>query len=149
MSASLSISHVLRTSVYVLMSASAFAQMCNNCNPGPTGAGTSAGSSSSRRASTSVATAGVVGGVLAGGTLLYLARYKHHRDYIVGCVTPSSDGNKMLNEKDQRTYSLLTSNGLALERGKRLKVYGKKLRSPGRLLFDVQGLAQDYGDCSP
>jgi len=97
----------------------------------------------------SVVAAGVAGGVVAGGTLLYLARRGHQRSYLVGCVTPSSDGNKMLNEKDQKTYSLLASNGLALETGKRVKVYGKKLRSSGRLMFDVQRLEQDYGSCSP
>ena len=144
-----SISRVLGTSACILISATVSAQMCNTCSPGPAGPGPSPTSSGTAGKSMSVVGAGVAGGVVAGGTLLYLARRGHHRNYLVGCVTPSSDGNKMLNEKDQRTYSLLASNGLALERGKRLKVYGKKLRGSGRLMFDVQGLGQDYGNCSP
>ncbi len=143
-----SISRVLGTSACMLISASVSAQMCNTCSP-PTGPGPSPTSTGPAGTNMSAVGAGVAGGVVAGGVLLYLARRGHHRSYLVGCVAPSSDGNKMLNEKDQRTYSLLASNGLALERGKRLKVYGKKLRSSGRLMFDVQGLGQDYGSCSP
>jgi hypothetical protein len=133
----------------MLISASVLAQMCNTCSPGPTGPGPSPTSNGTASKNMSVVGPGVAGGVLAGDTRLYLARRGHHRSYLVGCVTPSSDGNKMLNEKGQRTYSLLASNGLALERGKRLKVYGKKLPGSGRLMFDVQGLGQDYGNCSP
>jgi hypothetical protein len=96
-----------------------------------------------------VVAAGMAGGVAVGGTLLYLAHRGRHRNYILGCVAPSSDGNKMMNEKDYKTYALLSSHGVKLERGQRLKLYGKRIRATGQLIFDVQALGQDYGTCSP
>jgi hypothetical protein len=55
----------------------------------------------------------------------------------------------MMNEKDYKTYALLSSHGVKLERGQRLKLYGKRIRATGQLIFDVQALGQDYGTCSP
>jgi len=66
---------------------------------------------------------------------------------VVGCVEPSSDGVKLMNEKDQRTYALLAAN-VSLNPGERVALRGKKSKDDsGKPTFQVAKLVKDYGSC--
>jgi len=70
-----------------------------------------------------------------------------HRGTIVGCVKPSSDGIKLMNEKDKDTYALLASN-ISLAPGERVALGGKKSKDDsGKPTFQVTKLVKDYGSC--
>ncbi len=81
----------------------------------------------------------------AGVAVGYLVLRSHRT--VVGCVQPSTEGVKLMNEKDQRTYALLASN-ISLNPGERVALRGKKSKDDsGRPTFDVAKLVKDYGAC--
>jgi len=72
----------------------------------------------------------------------------HNRPAIVGCVQPSGEGSKLTNEKDQKTYTLLAGNNVALSPGERVSLKGKKAKdSSGSLTFRPTKMVKDYGQC--
>lgn len=82
----------------------------------------------------------------AGATIGYLALRSHRT--IVGCVQPSTDGVKLMNEKDQNTYALVASN-VPLNPGDRVALRGKKSKDDsGKPTFEVSKLVKDYGTCA-
>jgi len=88
----------------------------------------------------------IVGAAAAAGVGVTYLALRHHGT-IVGCVEPSSDGAKMMNEKDQNTYALIASN-IALAPGQRLVLSGKKTKDDsGKPAFQVSKLVKDYGAC--
>lgn len=89
--------------------------------------------------------AAVAAGVGAGIGIGYLVLRSHRT--VVGCVEPSSDGVKLMNEKDQHTYALLAAN-VSLNPGERVAVRGKKSKDDsGKPTFQVAKLVKDYGAC--
>ena len=85
-------------------------------------------------------------GAAVAATVGYLALRSHRT--IVGCVQPSTDGVKLLNEKDQNTYALVATN-VALNPGDRVALRGKKLKDEsGKPTFEVSKLVKDYGTCA-
>jgi hypothetical protein len=87
-----------------------------------------------------------VGAAAAAGVgVAYLAL--RHRGTIIGCVEPSSDGIKLMNEKDKDTYALLATN-VSLPPGERVALGGKKSKDDsGKPTFEVTKLVRDYGAC--
>ena len=68
---------------------------------------------------------GIAGGAAVVGGLIY---WKHHsRAKLQGCVT--GNGDKLVSDKDQRTYSLTNVQGESLKSGQRVELVGKKLKS--------------------
>jgi hypothetical protein len=89
---------------------------------------------------------GIGAGVAAGATVAYLVLHNRHR--VVGCVEPSADGNKLLNEKDKNTYALVASNEVVVAPGERVALQGKVAKDgSGKLTFEAQKLVKDYGSC--
>ena len=85
-------------------------------------------------------------GAAAGVAVAYLAL--RNRPTMVGCVEASSDGTKLMNEKDQKSYALIASNDVALSPGERVALKGKKTTDDaGKLSFEVHKLVKDYGSC--
>ena len=85
-------------------------------------------------------------GAAAGVAVAYLAL--RNRPAVVGCVEASSDGTKLMNDKDQKTYALIASNGVVLSPGERVALKGKKTTDDaGKLSFEVHKLVKDYGSC--
>jgi hypothetical protein len=71
----------------------------------------------------------------------------YHKTTLLGCVEQSSDGVKMLNEKDKKTYSL-DANGQDLKAGERFQVRGKATKdSSGNKVLHIKE-AKDLGACS-
>lgn len=91
------------------------------------------------------AAVGAAAGVGAGVAIGYLVLRSHRT--VVGCVQPSNDGIKLMNEKDQRTYALLASN-VSLNPGERVALRGRKSKGDtGKPTFEVAKLVKDYGSC--
>ena len=82
----------------------------------------------------------------AAGGITYLVLHK--RGTVVGCVQQSSEGSKLMNEKDKNTYALLASNEVVLSPGERVALKGKKTKDDnGKQTFEAKKLVKDYGPC--
>jgi len=92
----------------------------------------------------------IIGGVAAGaavvGGLLY---WRHHnRAKLQGCVT--GNGDKLVNEKDQQTYSLMNTENETLKSGERVELLGKKTKDQsGEPRFEVRKMNKNLGMCTP
>ena|SRR5208282_4789153 len=113
---------------------------------GSSSTGSSGGYSAPKGGYSSATGIGIGVGVAAGATVAYLVLHNRHR--VVGCVEPSADGNKLLNEKDKNTYALVASNEVVLAPGERVALQGKAAKdASGKLTFQAQKLVKDYGSC--
>jgi hypothetical protein len=93
----------------------------------------------------------IIGGVAAGaavvGGLLY---WKHHnRAKLQGCL--AGGGDKLVNEKDNQTYSLSNPQNETLKPGERVELSGKKAKDDGsgEPTFEVHKMSKDLGQCTP
>ena len=87
----------------------------------------------------------VAGGAVAGVGLLYWKL--HNRATLQGCV--AGDGDKLVNEKDNQTYSLTNKQNLTLKTGERVELLGKKAKdNAGEPIFEVQKMSKDLGQCT-
>ncbi|OLE12188.1 MAG: hypothetical protein AUG89_08175 [Acidobacteria bacterium 13_1_20CM_4_56_7] len=91
----------------------------------------------------------VIGGVAAGaaviGGLLYW-KY-HNRAKLVGCV--QGNGDKLVNEKDNQTYSLSNQQNETLKSGERVELLGKKTKNEiNEPMFEVHKMNKDLGVCT-
>jgi len=91
----------------------------------------------------------VIGGVAAGaaviGGLLY---WRHHdRAKLVGCV--QGNGDKLVSDKDNQTYSLSNPQNETLKSGERVELLGKKARDEANEpTFEVHKMSKDLGMCT-
>jgi len=133
----------LAVSIGLALAAPAFAQYGGGAG---TGTGGTTGTYTAPKGGYG-SSAGIASGAAAaaGAGLAYFA-LRHHGN-IVGCVEPSSDGTKLMNEKDQNTYALIASN-VSLTPGQRVALSGKKSKDDsGMPTFTVSKLVKDYGAC--
>ncbi len=129
--------------VSVLASVSALAQTYPPGGGGTTGTGST---STGGGYGSSGAAIGIGVGAAAGVALAYLAL---HKSSVIGCVEPSSDGMKLMNERDKKTYAILAGTE-DLKAGERVELRGKRNKdNSGMLDFHVQKLVKDYGPCNP
>jgi hypothetical protein len=88
---------------------------------------------------------GVVAGAAVGAGLLYWKL--HNRAKVQGCVT--GDGDKLVNEKDNQTYSLSNKQNNSLKPGERVELLGTKAKgSTGEPTFEVHKMSKDLGQCT-
>jgi hypothetical protein len=128
------------------LAASAFAQYGGGgggMGGGMSGAGVYTPPKGGYKTSTGIA----IGGAAAAGVgITYLALRNHAT--VVGCVQQSSEGSKLMNEKDKNTYALLASNDVVLSPGERVALKGKKEKDDtGKPTFRAKKLVKDYGPC--
>lgn len=88
---------------------------------------------------------GIAGGAAVVGGLLY---WRHHnRAKLQGCV--SGNGDKLVNEKDSKTYSLNNQQEETLKPGERVELLGKKAKDDsGGPTFEVHKMSKDLGSCT-
>jgi hypothetical protein len=87
---------------------------------------------------------GVVAGAAVGAGLLYWKL--HNRAKLQGCV--AGDGDRLVNEKDNQTYSLSNKQNKSLKPGQRVELLGTKTKtSSGEPTFEVHKMSKDLGQC--
>ena len=88
---------------------------------------------------------GVAAGAAAGAGLLYWK--VHNRAKLQGCV--AGGGDKLVNEKDNQTYSLTNKQNETLKPGERVELLGKKAKDDsGEPTFEVHKMNKDFGQCT-
>ena len=91
----------------------------------------------------------VIGGVVAcaavGAALLYWKLHNHAK--LRGCVV--GDGDKLVNEKDNQTYSLTNTQNKSLKPGERVELLGTKVRdTSGEATFEISKMSKSLGQCT-
>ena len=87
---------------------------------------------------------GVAGGAAIGGLLYWKL---HNRAKLQGCV--AGDGDRLVNEKDNQTYSLANKQNETLKPGERVELLGMKVKNDsGEPMFEVHKMSKDLGQCS-
>lgn len=132
----------------VLVSSQALAQYGGGGGMGGTGTGTS-GSPTYTAPSGGYGNGKAIGigvGAAAGGAgALFLVL--HHRGAVTGCVSPSSDGLRLVDEKKNKTYTL-APDSIALQAGELVQVKGKKSTDQdGSSSFQATKLLKSMGSC--
>ena len=90
--------------------------------------------------------AGIGAGAAAGVGVLFLAMHYHGR--VTGCVQPADDGMRLLDEKNKKTYALV-SGDVYLKPGERVLLKGKTSKNDGGTqTFTAKKLIKDLGSCS-
>lgn len=91
------------------------------------------------------AVAGAAGGAAAIGGFLY---WRHHyRAKLQGCV--AGDGDKLVSEQDNQTYSLDNKQSKTLKPGERMELLGTKRKTQAdEPSFEVRKIGKDFGACS-
>ena len=88
---------------------------------------------------------GIAAGAAAGAGLLYWRLHNHAK--LEGCV--AGDGDKLVSEKDNQTYSLTSKQNEPLKPGERVEVLGKKVKNDsGEPMFEVHKTTMDLGQCT-
>src|SRR5215470_7867647 len=87
---------------------------------------------------------GIGVGAAAGAGLLFLAL---HHTSMTGCVQPTADGLRFVDDKKNASYTL-ESAGVPLRAGQRAELQGKKAKdAAGAQMFTVKKLVKDLGSC--
>jgi hypothetical protein len=87
---------------------------------------------------------GVVAGAAVGAGLLYWKL--HNRAKLQGCI--AGEGDKLVDEKTNQTYSLTDKQGQSLKGGERVELLVKKIKDgSGEPTFEVHKINKDLGQC--
>ncbi len=145
MKSSILVRFVLGLSLCAILSAPAFAQTYGGGTGGTGGTGTGGTYTAPKGGYSSSTGIGIGAAAAAGGVIAYLALRKAS---IVGCVEQATDGMKLMNEKDKKTYALDAS-GQSLTAGNKVQLSGKKSKdTAGNQVFHVKSF-KDMGSCTP
>jgi hypothetical protein len=88
---------------------------------------------------------GIGVGAAAGAGLLFLAL---HKGSVTGCVQPAEDGLRFVDEKKNRSYTLVPGDVL-LKAGQRVQLRGNKTKqTSGAQSFTARKLLKDLGSCN-
>jgi hypothetical protein len=89
---------------------------------------------------------GIGVGAAAGVGVLFLALHNHGN--VSGCVQPTDDGLRLVDEKKNRTYALVPGT-VILKPGQRVELKGQKSKSDaGVQSFEAKKLVKDLGSCT-
>jgi hypothetical protein len=91
----------------------------------------------------------IIGGVAAGAAVgVGLLYWKlHARTKLEGCI--AGEGDKLVNEKSNQTYSLTNTQNQSLKSGERVELLGKKAKdASGEPTFEVHKMSKDLGQCT-
>jgi hypothetical protein len=61
----------------------------------------------------------------------------------------AGDGDRLVNERDNQTYSLTNNHSETLKPGERVELQGKKVKNDlGEPTFEVHKMTKDLGQCA-
>ena len=110
-----------------------------------TGTGTGPGYTAPSNGYGSGKAIGIAAGAAAGVGVLFLAL---HHGAITGCVRPTSDGLRLVDEKKNKSY-VIASDSIALKSGEVVKVQGKKSTDHnGISSFQAKKVVKSLGSCN-
>jgi hypothetical protein len=98
---------------------------------------------------------GIGVGAAAGAAVGIALLVRHHhraadkrQTYVTGCTQSVQDGISLANEKDNQTYSIMSSSN-SVKAGERMTLKGFVMATDGsgNPKFQIQGLIKDYGAC--
>ena len=128
------------------LAASTFAQYGGGVPAGGMGGATSGVYMPSKGGYSSGTGIAIGAGAAAGVGLAYFML--RNRGSAEGCVVEAGGGIRLVNEKDNKSYSL-NAGDLNLRVGERVKLHGKKIKSSsGEPAFEASKLVKDYGACN-
>lgn len=136
---------VLGSSLVFLTAGQAFAQYGGGGSGGGGGTGSGGTYTAPKGGYSSATGAGIGAGAAAGVGALFLALHYHGR--MTGCVQPSDDGLRLLNEKNNKSYALVPGD-VYLKPGQRVVLKGKTTGKEGSQTFAANKLVKDLGSCS-
>jgi hypothetical protein len=88
---------------------------------------------------------GIAAGAAVGAGVLYWKLHNHAK--LEGCL--AGDGDKLVSEKDNQTYTLANKQNETLKPGERVEVSGKKIKNDsGEPMFEVHKMTKDLGQCT-
>ncbi len=88
-------------------------------------------------------------GVGAAGAAGVLFLVLHHHGTVTGCVQPADDGLRLLDEKKDKSYVLVTG-PVNLKPGQRVVLKGQKSKNDaGAQTLEVRKLVKELGVCAP
>jgi hypothetical protein len=89
---------------------------------------------------------GIGVGAAAGVGVLFLALHNHGN--VTGCVQPADDGLRLVDEKKNKSYTLVAG-PVILKAGQRVELKGQKSKSEaGAQSFEARKLVKDLGSCT-
>ena len=100
---------------------------------------------------------GIGVGAAAGAAvgIALLVRHHHHaadktQTYVTGCTQSVQDGISLTNEKDNQTYSIMSTSN-SIKAGERMTLKGLVVPTDGseNPKLQIQSLIKDYGACGP
>ena len=138
---------VLSSSLVFLTAVQAFAQYGGGGGTSGGGGTGSGGTYTAPKGGYSSATgAGIGAGAAAGVGALFLAVHYHGR--MTGCVQPSEDGLRLLDDKNNKSNTLVPGD-VYLKPGQRVLLKGKTSKNDGGTqTFTAKKLVKDLGSCS-
>jgi hypothetical protein len=137
----------LTAGLTLLVSSQALAQYGGGGMSGTaTGTGTPGYTAPSGGYSSTGKAVGIGVGAAAGAGLLFLAL--HHHGAVTGCVRPTSDGLRLVDEKKNKTYAI-AADSIALKPGELVQVKGKKSSDrDGAQSFQATKVLKSLGSCN-
>jgi hypothetical protein len=90
----------------------------------------------------------IIGGIAGGAAVGGLLYWRHHNcAKLVGCV--QGNGDQLVSEKDNQTYSLSNQQNQTLKSGERVELLDKKAQGDsGEPTFDIHKISKDLGQCA-
>ena len=89
---------------------------------------------------------GIGVGAAAGVGVLFLALHNHGN--VSGCVQPTNDGLRLVDERKNKTYALVPG-AVILKPGQRVELKGQKSKTDaGAQSFEAKKLVKDLGSCT-
>ena len=89
---------------------------------------------------------GIGVGAAAGVGVLFLALHNHGN--VSGCVQPTDDGLRLVDERKNKTYALVPG-AVILKPGQRVELKGQKSKSDaGAQSFEAKKLVKNLGSCT-
>lgn len=88
----------------------------------------------------------VVSAAVAAGVSVVVVHRRRSKSAITGCVVSGPNGMRVTDETSKRRYAL-SADSISIQPGDRMTLEGRKRKQSGAFVFEVHGIARDFGAC--